>query len=253
MAYNRDAHIPLENEVSTNIADLNARLEKLTTTINEILKGSGTELVGVPAGSLTELEQLDLDSLQDANKQGQTLADLDLIVVYDTSHNILRKTTLASLHNGYLNSKTVQPAGTTNQLQIKSTTGVTASPNLTFKNSNNTLEVNGTITATNVAVSSTLTAPITTITEGAYSITEHDYTVLVDTADNNIVVTLPNPMTCSGRILNLKKIATTNNLTLLCDSGTIDGIGSRVIKNNNSTRTLQSDGNNWWITSKSGT
>jgi len=253
MAYNRDAHLSLENEVNNNIIDLNARIDKITTIVNNILNGTGAELAGVAAGTLTNLEQLKLDSLEDANTQGQTLADLDLIVIYDASHNILRKTTLSSLYTTYLNAKAVHPAGAANQLQIKSPTGITASPNLTFKTSNNTLEVNGTIRSTGMNIGGAVIAPIRTITEDTYSITEHDYTILTDTTDKNIVVILPDPAQSAGRVLNFKKTSAGNNLTLLCESGHIDGIDSRVVSKNNSMRTLQSDGTNWWIISKSGT
>ena len=253
MAYNRDAHLPLENEVNNNIIDLNAKIDKITTIVNNILNGTGAELAGVPAAALTNLEQLKLDSLEDVNIQGQTLADLDLVVIYDASHNILRKTTLSSLYTTYLNAKAVHPAGSPNQLQIKSPAGVTASPNLTFKTSNNTLEVNGTVRSGGVNIKGSVIAPVYVITEEVYNITEQDYTILADTTDKNIVVVLPKPTRCAGRLLNFKKTAAVNNLTLLCESGLIDGIDSRVISQNNSTRTLQSDGTNWWIISKSGT
>tara|TARA_Y100000034_G_C6770771_1_gene343845 strand:- start:81 stop:842 length:762 start_codon:yes stop_codon:yes gene_type:complete len=253
MAYNRDAHRPLESEVSKNITDLNEKLDTVKATVSDLLNGEGAELAGVSAGNLADLEQLKLDSLQNANIQGQTLADLDLILIYDESQGVLRKTTLSNLHNGYLNSKAIHPAGSTGQLQIKSPDGIAATSNLVYKTSNNTLEVEGTVHATNINVNGSIIAGIHTVTGSTHNITEHDYTVLADTADNNIIINLPSPARCSGRILNLKKTAASNNLTLSCNSGLVDGIGSRVVKNNNSARSLQSDGTNWWIISKSGT
>ena len=253
MAYNRDAHLPLENEVNKDITDLSEQLSTVQATVDGILNGSGTALVGVPAGALTNLEQLKLDSLENADTQGQTLADLDLVVVYDASHDILRKTTLSNLYSAYLNAKITQPAGSTNQLQIKSPAGITATPNLTFKTSNNTLEVNGTICGVEMNINGSIRSPIRTITKGAYNVGEHDYTILANTAERNIIITLPPPASNSGRLLNFKKASTANSLTLLCESALIDGIDSRVVSKNNSTRTLQSDGVNWWIISKSGT
>ena len=253
MAYNKDAHIPLENEVSRNITGLSEELNTVNATVSDLLNGAGAELAGVSAGNLTDLEQLKLDSLQNANIQGQTLADLDLILIYDESQGVLRKTTLSKLHNGNLNSKAIHPAGSTGQLQIKSPDGVVATSNLVYKTSNNTLEVEGTVCTTNISVNGSITAAIHTVTGSIHNITEYDYTVLADTADNNIIINLPSPATCTGRVLNLKKTATSNNLTFSCDSGLIDGTASKTISKNNSSRTLQSDGASWWIINKNGT
>lgn len=75
---------------------------------------------------------------------------------------------------------------------------------------------------------------------------EYEEVILVDTSSNPVTITLPSPD--SGRILNVKVIDATNTTTLETPgSETIDGNSSRTISSNFISRTLVSDGSNYFI------
>ena len=84
---------------------------------------------------------------------------------------------------------------------------------------------------------------------------------MFDTSDTKITALLPPARECPGRVIVMKKITkeedkykirTTNSLTIKTEGELIDFSTEISIKSNYSGRTLQSDGNKWWIINKSG-
>jgi hypothetical protein len=99
---------------------------------------------------------------------------------------------------------------------------------------------------------------ITTTTEKKYQVQPGDYTILADTSDSVVTVTLPPACNNPGRVLIIKKINSNryklNSHQLRVDvrEGLIDFQAQIAIKNNYATRTVQSDGENWWLIGKVG-
>jgi hypothetical protein len=97
------------------------------------------------------------------------------------------------------------------------------------------------------------------IADNHYDIGDSDYTVLCNTGKNQIKVNLPPACNHSGRVLIIKKAdsnkykITSNVLTISCEEGNIDLSKEIKLKMNYSTRTLQSDGENWWLIGSKGT
>jgi len=74
----------------------------------------------------------------------------------------------------------------------------------------------------------------------------YEEVILVDASSNAITITLPTPD--SGRVLNVKVIDATNTVTIATPgSETIDGGSSRTITSQYISRTLVSDGSNYFI------
>ena len=100
---------------------------------------------------------------------------------------------------------------------------------------------------------------IVKVSEESYAITEADYTVICDTVKNKITINLPPACNNEGRVLVIKK-ANTNKykinsypIEIVAKESTIDIKDSMTIKMNYASRTLQSDGENWWTIGISGT
>lgn len=94
---------------------------------------------------------------------------------------------------------------------------------------------------TNIFTSS-FAASIVTKT-GSYNITTSDYTVLANTTDSNISLTLPNVAQAIGMVINIKKIAAANTLTIV---GTVDGATNPTVTTNNEVFRVQSNGSTWY-------
>lgn len=87
------------------------------------------------------------------------------------------------------------------------------------------------------------TGNILTTTAASYVVQPTDYAVMGNAASNAIAVTLPNPATYPGRLLQFKKIDATANTVSF--TGTVDGITTYALVFQNQSVTLQSNGTQW--------
>ena len=88
--------------------------------------------------------------------------------------------------------------------------------------------------------------PIRTVTATTDTATFTDWTIQCDTTSNNITQTLPaTPPT--GLVINVKKTATANTLTIQASSGNIDGAATLVVSTLNQSYSLQYNGTQWII------
>ena len=91
--------------------------------------------------------------------------------------------------------------------------------------------------------------PVKSVTTD-YTVADRDYTILGDTTSGPLTVTLPSAGGGSkGHVYNVKKIdATANAVTIAADGAeTIDGATTYVINTQYTSRTVISDGIQWWI------
>lgn len=80
----------------------------------------------------------------------------------------------------------------------------------------------------------------------SYTVTASDYTVLMDSSAGNRTVTLPaSPV--SGEIHNIKKIATTNTVTVNGNGNTVDGSATFSITSLNQNVTVQFLSSTGWL------
>ncbi|MBL97618.1 MAG: hypothetical protein CMF52_07360 [Legionellales bacterium] len=239
------------------------RKELQVKAINGLV--SDTNGVGISLSSNSGLSVksknlvIDPTRAESINAAGQNLSDQDLLIVSDISRGTLNNTTLKNLYDGYIKHKAHKPAGKKSEIQLMGVNQFASSPNLTFDAENNTLAVNGIIGANNVTVDSSLSCRgsvshnINKISESRYTVQPSDYTILCDASNNKITVNLPPAVNNSGRVLIIKKTNTdkyklnSNQIEVTCEEGTIDINDTISIKMNYSSRTLQSDGENWWI------
>ena len=202
---------------------------------------------------------VDPTKAEPVNASGQNLSDQDLLIVSDISRGTINNTTLKNLYDGYIKHKTHRPAGKKSEIQIMGLNQFISSPDLTFEADSSTLAVNGIIGANKINVDSSLSCRgavshnINKVSDRQYIVQPDDYTILCDASENKITVSLPPAVNNSGRVLIIKKTNTdkyklnSNQVDVTCEEGTID-INDRItIKMNYSSRTLQSDGENWWI------
>jgi hypothetical protein len=92
---------------------------------------------------------------------------------------------------------------------------------------------------------------VSTVTASSYNATVFDEVILGDATSNNITVTLPPPNTDNdGLRYDVKKIdSSLNTLSVVSISGNIDdvlGTTGITISTQNNSKTLVSDGNNYW-------
>jgi len=196
---------------------------------------------------------------QPINSQGQNLSDQDLLIVSDISRGTTNNTTLKNLYDNYISLKMHKPAGNKNEIQFMGSTEFESSPSFTYNGQSSTLSVDGKIKANSLNVDTALVCNgavqhnIHKVTDEEYQIHPEDYTVLCDASQNKITVKLPPAINNNGRVLIIKKTNTdkyklnSNQIEITCEEGTIDINDRIVIKMNYSSRTLQSDGENWWI------
>jgi hypothetical protein len=228
----------------------------------------GVEARLAPMGGLSATDNalcIDPAQARPVNEEGQNLSDKDLLLVSDISRGIVRNTTLSNLYDNYIGFKIPQPAGPKNAIQLKSGRGLGGSAELTYDASQRTLKVEGAITSQVSKIQDALICEgaviqgIKSITSQDYEVGPSDYTMLCDAYERPITVTLPAACNNRGRVLIIKKTNTDKyNLrsypvTVTVSEGNID-MGDRVVlKTNYSSRTLQSDGNSWWIIGSKGT
>jgi hypothetical protein len=158
-----------------------------------------------------------------------------------------------------------EASGALNHVQLKGHSGFASSPKLAYDDSKNTLNVEGKISTTNIDIDNLLrcrgaiSANIKTIVGEYYEVENTDYTILCDSIKTPITLMLPPACNHVGRILNIKK--TNQNkyslrsfpVAIKVSEGLID-IGTDItMKMNYSSRTIQSDGKNWWVIGSKGT
>jgi hypothetical protein len=202
---------------------------------------------------------------QPINKDGQNLTDQDVLIVADVSKGTTNSTTLGNLYKNYVEPRIPHASGVSTQIQFKGVSEFESSPNLTFDAASNLLNVEGKIRSDSAHIEGDLRCAgavrhnIIMVSDNHYDISDSDYTVLCNTGKNQVKVNLPPACNHKGRVLIIKKTdsnkykITSNVLTISCEEGTIDLSKEIKLKMNYSTRTLQSDGENWWLISAKGT
>jgi len=208
---------------------------------------------------------VDLNNVLNITLHGQTIADLDTILVYDVSHNALRKTTLKNLYDNFIDSKMPHPGGQQGSLQFKAGKGFTGSAAITFDKAQKVLSVDGGVTAINfkaieslevggsLACKSAQYHAITQISTPTYTVQETDYTILADVSNNSVTITLPDASSHRGRVINIKLMQSakysikTNKLCVVSAEGAIDLFEDLTLTMSRSSRTVQSDGTDWWV------
>jgi len=217
--------------------------------------------------------QVDPRNALDVSAGGQNVSDADTILLYDSSRNEIRYTTFKNLYDNYVNLKVPHAAGNTNSIQIKGRKGFEGNESLTFDSSSSTLVVKGRTKTLEIETSQQLKSngethlngsvfqTIKTVSSKNYDIQDTDNTILLDTTNNSVEVTLPKAKESYGRVLIIKKIVDEdqkykirgNNTVRITTSGElIDFTTEITLKSNYSSRTLHSDGVKWWITNANG-
>ena len=237
---------------------------------------AGLSLNLLPNGGLSIKSKklsIDCDNTQDVKEAGQNISDPDLILMYDFSRGEMRHSTLKNLYDGYLNSKVPHAGGQKNSVQYRGNKYFEGDENFTYEPSNKTLQLKGTIKSLihqssrkleangQFHANGAVYAGIKKVSSALYEIQDTDNTILFDTSGTKITAILPPARECPGRLLTLKKISTdddkykirgTYSLTITTEEELIDFSKEIVVKSNYSCRTLQSDGDKWWIINKSG-
>ena len=216
---------------------------------------------------------VDCDNSQDIKEAGQNISDPDLLLMYDSSRGEIRHSTLKNLYDGYLISKVPQADGQKNSVQYKGNKYFEGDENFTYEPGSKTLQVKGVIKSLShqstrkleangqFHANGSVYAAIKRVSTKEYEIQDTDNTILFDTSDSKITALLPPARECPGRVIVTKKINKeddkykirgTNSLTIKTEGELIDFSTEIIIKSSYSCRTLQSDGNKWWIINKSG-
>ena len=202
---------------------------------------------------------VDPTKMQAINLGGQNLSDQDLLIVSDVSRGATNSTTLKNLYDNYISIKMHRPSGKKNEIQWMGSNEFDSSPSFTYDEYSSTLSVDGKVKANNLKVDSSVVCNgavhynINKISDKEYHVQSDDYTVLCDASQNKIKVVLPPAVNNSGRVLIIKKANSdkyklnSNHIEVSCEEGRIDINDKILIKMNYSSRTLQSDGENWWI------
>ena len=227
--------------------------------------GVGISL-GVNSGLSFRSQKLTIDptACDSITKKGQNLSDKDSILVYDESVGQMRHSSLKNLYDKYIDEKTARPAGINNSIQMKGGKGFVSSDRLTYDMRHNTLNVKGIVEADHLKSSrkaefkGAVTYNVVKISDTSYAVKEDDYTILLDSGNKTMKVTLPPAVNNTGRILIFKKVNSNKYklnsgvVKLVTEEGTIDITQEVVFKMNYACRTLQSDGENWWIIGSKG-
>ena len=199
------------------------------------------------------------------NRSGQNLSDEDILLVSDATNNVVYNTTLKNLYDNYVDTKLPKAAGSKNAVQLKDRRGFTASNKFSYDTTKDILTVEGRAVAREVEIEGDLLCRgaviqnITTITTEQYEVAADDYTILCDSIKKPITVTLPPACNNRGRVVIIKK-ANSDPYNLRSYPIAIRATEERVdihkeilIKVNSSARTLQSDGERWWVIGTKGT
>lgn len=223
------------------------------------------EGVGVSISSTSGLSIKSKNLIVDAtktpsiNREGQNISDQDLLLISDISRHQTNNTTVLNLFNNYIKPRMHKPAGAQNEIQFMHQKQFSSSGNLTFDSQKNLLSVDGKIKTDIISIDNSLRCAgsvyhnIIKITEKTYHVGEEDYTILCDASNNKINVVLPPAVNNCGRVLIIKKTNSdkykinSNQIEVTCEEGNVDINDKIIIKMNYSSRTIQSDGENWWI------
>tara|TARA_B100001094_G_scaffold37269_1_gene31514 strand:+ start:14414 stop:15547 length:1134 start_codon:yes stop_codon:yes gene_type:complete len=201
----------------------------------------------------------DIAKVEKINLAGQNLSDDDLLLVSDISLGKTKSTTIRNLFDSYINMKIPHASGNKNEIQLKGRTGFESTAAFSFNTDSNSLNVEGKISSINTQIKNKLVCEgsvykkIRTVKEENYEVQSDDYTILCDASNNKMNVNLPPPVNNQGRVLIFKKANSNqyklndNEITLSCKEGKIDIGNNELMKMNYSSRTLQCDGENWWI------
>jgi hypothetical protein len=193
------------------------------------------------------------------NRSGQNLSDTDLLIVSDVSQKTINNTTLDNLYANYISRKVPHAVGSVGDIQFKGKQEFASNSSLNYDASTNTLNVQGRLKSTVVSSKHRLGCEgavyhnITKIVDKQYNVSETDYTIICDASKNKINIKLPPAQNNHGRVIIVKKANSdkyklnSNQITITCDEGQIDINAFCEIKMNYSSRTFQSDGENWWI------
>ncbi|MHC4686506.1 MAG: hypothetical protein ACYTEW_19660 [Planctomycetota bacterium] len=228
--------------------------------------GIGLNLTAEPGLSIKSNKiSVDPSALSPINIEGQNTSDNDILIIADVSRGSTRQTTLSNLYTSYIDMKVPHAAGTKGEIQFKGKKEFQSSAGLTFDPSNNTLQINGKTSSNTVISKSKMICEgavhynITKVTQANYDVTNSDYTIICDTRKNNINIKLPHALNNTGRVVIIKKTGadhselSSNKVNVTCDEGKIDSNDNTEIKMTHSSRTFQSDGENWHIIGTKGT
>ena len=208
---------------------------------------------------------IDASKTTNVTESGQNLSDQDLLMVSDISRGNIVHTTLNNFYEGYIKNKVQHAAGKINEVQVKGGQGFTSSPNFSYDISTNTLKVDGTTRTQNLKVTGDITCEgavfqnIATVSSRIYEVQPSDYTLLCDTKECPVTVVLPPACNNTGRVISIKKASSDKYkinsypVVLKVSEGNIDRSDEAVIKTNYSFRSVQSDGENWWVVGAKGT
>lgn len=202
---------------------------------------------------------IDITKTPQINREGQNISDQDMLLVSDVSRNQTNNTTVKNFFDNYVKPRVHKPSGQSNEIQFMHQKQFSSSGNLTFDRDTNVLSVGGKIKTNIVNVDDSLKCAgsvyhnISRTTEKDYHVGDNDYTILCDASNNKIKVSLPPAVNHAGRVIIIKKANSdkyklnSNHVDIVCAEGRIDVNDTITIKMNYSSRTLQSDGENWWI------
>lgn len=251
---------------------------ELKVKVSEGIKcdDDGLSLNLAPNGALDVRNQklfINPDNSLNIQDKGQNISDSDLLLIYDASRGEVRHTTLKNLYDGFVNLKVPHAAGAKNSVQVKGNKAFEGNQNFTYDAANKTVAVKGTTKTTNLQVAQNLESNNKLVINGAiygsmktvespqYMVEDTDNTLLFNTSDNTIIVTLPLAKENAGRIITIKKICDDREkyrirgstiLKVKTNGELIDFTSEFILKSNYSIRTLQSDGNKWWIINRVG-
>ena len=216
---------------------------------------------------------VDCENSLDVKDAGQNISDPDLLLMYDASRGEVRHTTFKNLYDGFVVSKVPHPDGVKNSVQYKGNKYFEGTERFTYDPSSGILSIKGAVKNLDSHVSRKLESngqthlngslfkPIKKVHDSKYDFQDTDHTVLFDTGDNNVVATLPPARENAGRVIIIKKINNdenkykvrgTHSLKIKTEGELIDFSTEISLKSNYSTRTIQSDGDKWWIINRSG-
>jgi len=248
---------------------LNSVRGALQVNIGSGLRSEGGSIevsLGSNSGLSIKNEKLVIDPAvtEKINSTGQNIADADLLLIADVSRATATNTTLKNFYDSYINLKVPHAHGQKGQLQIKGAKEFDSSPRLTYDSAVSLFKVDGQTRTTSLRVDEKMVCEgavhhnIKKIDVPIYDVGDTDYTILCDSLKNKITVNLPAACNHRGRVLIVKKTNTnkyklnSHEVKVACEEGPIDLLDVATIKMNYSSRTLQSDGTNWWIINKTG-
>ena len=253
-------------EISNGLVDIRGSMQVKAN--NGIISTDSGISVSMPANSGLSFRSKKLtvnpNNCLSITSDGQNLSDSDKLLVFDESRDTTYNTSLTNLCDSYFRAKLPQPAGTPGSIQIKSAKGFQSSTNLSYDVREDILNVGGHLSTDTLKASRRLECDgsvvmnVTTTTDKKYQVQPDDYTILADTSAGMVTVTLPPACNNTGRVLIIKKIninrykLNSHQLRVDVKEGLIDFQTQLTIKNNYATRTVQSDGENWWLIGKVG-